>query len=491
MDSGELAQLAAPVGALGAALLLLARGRLMILGGLLLIALAEAGLVLDLSDHGHRISPKLAALGVAAVVPMAIGAAIFVRWPVLVTPVVLAAAPFRPPLSFGSEHRYYVGVASAGQLGRLLPLYAVLGAAALALGWQSLRRGQDIRRVPTIVSVPAIAFFAVASLSLLWTNDLHAGENVLAYFLFPFAVLVAVVARAPFPAWMPRVLATIAVALATLFAVVGLIQVATHKLWFFSPGVEVGNAYSSFFRVTSLFRDPSLYGRHVVLGIAVLLVAVLYRRFSPFLALPLVVLLFAGLWFSYSQSSMAALFVVTLALAAVAGSRALRIVAVVTALVVALAGTGLIVASVGGHSLNRVTSDRSRRTELTLKVFRSHPLVGEGLASQPHASRARSSQGGSPTRFVSHTTPLTVAAELGALGLVAYLALLGGAGTLIARVRRLDPALGLGLAAVLLALFVHSLFYSGFFEDPVTWLAVAVAASFVLSRADGDAILEP
>ena len=30
--------------------------------------------------------------------------------------------------------------------------------------------------------------------------------------------------------------------------------------------------------------------------------------------------------------------------------------------------------------------------------------------------------GGSPTRFVSHTTPLTVAAELGVLGLAAYLA---------------------------------------------------------------------
>ena len=487
-----MAQLAAPVGALGAALLLLARGRLMILGGLLLVAVADAGLVLDLSDHGHRISPKLVALGVAALVPMAIGAAILVRWPVLVTPVVLAASPFRPPLSFGSEHRYYVGVASAGQLGRLLPLYAVLGAAALALGWRSLRHGHEIRPVPPIVSVPAIAFFAVASLSLLWTIDLHSGENELAYFLFPFAVLVAVVARAPFPAWMPRVLATIAVALAALFSVVGLIQAVTHKLWFFSPAVEVGNAYSSFFRVTSLFRDPSLYGRHVVLGIVVLLVAVLYGRLTPLIALPLVVVLFAGLWFSYSQSSMAALFVVTLALAAVAGNRALRTVAVVTALVVALAGAGLIVASVGGHSLKQVTSDRSRRTELTLKVFRSHPLAGVGLGGQPLASRARSSsQAGSPTRFVSHTTPLTIAAELGILGLIAYVALLGGAAALIERVRRIDPALGLGLAAVLLALVVHSIAYSGFFEDPVTWLVLAVAASFVLSRADGDAILEP
>ena len=58
-----------------------------------------------------------------------------------------------------------------------------------------------------LVSVPAIAFLGIAALSLLWTNDLHAGEDVLAYFLLPFGLLVALVARAPFPSWLPRVLA--------------------------------------------------------------------------------------------------------------------------------------------------------------------------------------------------------------------------------------------------------------------------------------------
>ena len=491
MDSGDAAQYAAIAGALGAALLLLGRSRWPLLAGLALLAVAEAGLVLDLSNHGHRISPKLAALGIAALVPMAIGAAIFIRWPVLITPIVLAAAPFRPPLSFGSEHRYYVGVASSGQLGRLLPLYAVLGAAALALAWRAVRGG-ELRSVPTLVSIPAIAFFAVAAASLFWTDDLHAGENVLAYFLFPFALLVAVVARAPFPAWLPRALAAIAVALATLFAVVGLIQAVTHKLWFFSPSVEVGNAYSSFFRVTSLFRDPSLYGRHVVLGIAVLLVAVLYGKLSPYVAFPLAGVLFAGLWFSYSQSSMAALFVVTVVLAAFAGNRALRTVAALTAAIVLIAGAGFVVTSISDHSARRVTSDRSRRVNLTFKVFRAHPLIGVGLGAQPLASQRRSQQGGSTTRFVSHTTPLTIAAELGILGLAAYLALLAGAAALIWRVRRLDPPLGLGLGAVLLALFVHSVAYSGFFEDPVTWLVLAVASSFLLARevAEPAAILD-
>jgi hypothetical protein len=490
VDWGEVAQVAAVAGALGAALLLLARGRLMLLGGLALLALAEAGLVADLSDGGQRISAKLGALGAAALVAMAIGAAILARWPVLVTPIILAAAPFRPPLSFGSEHEYYVGVASAGQLGRLLPLYGVLGAAALALGWRALR-GREIRPVPWLVSLPAAAFLAVAALSLLWTDDLHAAENVLAYFLLPFGVLVGVVVRAPFPPWIPKVLAAIAVALATVFAAVGLVQAVTEDLWFFSPSVEVSNAYSSYFRVTSLFRDPSLYGRHVVLGIVVLVVAVLYRKVSPLLALPLIAFLFAGLWFSYSQSSMAALFVVTLALAAFAGSRSLRIAAALTAIVVLLGAAAAVLASIQDHSARRFTSDRSRRVELTLKVFRAHPVEGVGLGSQPVASQARSEQGGSPTRFVSHTTPLTVAAELGLIGLAAYVALLAGAVALIERVRRRHSSLGLTLAAVLLALFVHSLAYSGFFEDPVTWLAIAVAASFLLSRADDAAILEP
>jgi hypothetical protein len=486
MGWGEVAAL---FGALGAALVLLARNRLLLLGGFALLALAEAGLVLDLSDHGHRASPKLAALGVGAFVGMAIAAAILARWPWLVTPAVAAAAPFRLPLSFGSEHRYYVGVASAGQLGRLVPLYGVLGAAGLALAWRVVR-GLRIRPLPPIVALPAVALIALAAISILWTEDLHSGENVLAYFLFPFAVLLAVVARAPFPPWLTKALAVIAVALASLFATIGLVQAATHKLWFFSPAVEVGNAYSSFFRVTSLFRDPSLYGRHVVLGIVVLLVAVLYRKVNLWLAVALMVLLFAGLWFSYSQSSMAALFVVTLALAAVAGDQRLKLVAAVTAVVVLVGAFAVAAESIGNHSARRFTSDRSRRVELTVKVFRDHPAAGVGLGSQPVASKARSKQGGSPTRFVSHTTPLTVLAELGILGFAAYLTFLGGAAVLIRRVYRIDEPLGLGLGAVLLAQFVHSLAYSGFFEDPVTWLAVAVAASFMLWRADDDAILE-
>ena len=58
---------------------------------------------------------------------------------------VLATAPFRPPLDFTGSNRFLVSIAEDGRLGRLLPLYFVLAAAAAALGWRALR-GRPVRR---------------------------------------------------------------------------------------------------------------------------------------------------------------------------------------------------------------------------------------------------------------------------------------------------------------------------------------------------------
>ena len=129
----------------------------------------------------------------------------------------------------------------------------------------------------------------------------------------------------------------------------------------------------------------------------------------------------------------------------------------------------------------KVTSDRWRRIELTWRVFERNPLLGVGIGSQPRASQRLSETGGPPTLFVSHTTPLTVAAELGAVGVALYAALLAGARVLI-RLRRLNEPFFVALAAAFLGLVVHSLSYSGFFEDPLTWLALGLAASALAAR---------
>jgi hypothetical protein len=81
--------------------------------------------------------------------------------------------------------------------------------------------------------------------------------------------------------------------------------------------------------------------------------------------------------------------------------------------------------------------------------------------------------------------PLTVASELGIVGLVLVAWLLAALArlALAAGARRPERlALGLGL----LAIFVHSLFYAAFFEDPLTWglaaLLVACAAPGIIEE---------
>jgi O-Antigen ligase len=481
VEHADTAQLAAVGGALGAVLLLLARGRLTLLAGLAVVAVAEAGLALSLGPGSldKLTSAAGAAAGVLGLVVLGGAAALLARRPALVPIGVLLAAPFRPPVEFDTASRFIVSIADDGRLGRLLPLYFVLAAAALALGWRAVR-GRPVRALPTVIAFPAAAFFAFAFVSLLWADDVEAGTNLLAFFTLPFAVLLGTVARADFPDFVPRALAAAALALGAVFALVGLWQAATHELFFYAPNLAVSNANTDYFRVTSLFGDPSLYGRHVVLAIGVALALLAARRWRTWPLVALVVLMWAGLLFSYSQSSMAALLIVTLALAFATGDRRVRRAVGLLALLAALGAGGYVAARlIDGDDLNKITSDRTERVEDTTRVIEDEPLIGVGVGGQPRASR-RLAESAEPTpKFVSHTTPLTVAAELGAIGLVLYVWLLFGGARLIGRVHRREEALGLALGASFLALFVHALFYSGFLEDPITWLVLAVAAGWL------------
>jgi len=481
MDA-HTAHLAAVAGALGVGVLMLGRGRWMLLAGLALLVAAEAGLVASLSGGiGLGSVSAAAATGgaLAAAALLAGAAALFVRWPVATIPALLVAAPFRLPIDFDSSHQFLIAAAEPGQLGRLLPLYFVLTAAALALAWRLLR-GAEARPLPLLLALPAGLFLGFAAISLTWTDDLEAARQLLEFFLLPFAGLVAVIGRSPFGESLPRVLAICALALASLFAAIGIYQGITQELLFFAPNLELSNENTEYFRVTSLFGDPSLYGRHVVLGLAVLIVLLAMRKASPAWGIPLACFLAAGLLFSYSQSSMTALVAVTLAVLAVTGGRGTRLAVggILVAGVLVLAGVGAS-AAVRGDSLREATSDRSRRVEDTTRVIADHPIVGVGLGAQPRASQDRSDRDEPTPSFVSHTTPLTIAAELGAVGLALYLALLVCGVLLLGAVRRRAPALGLALAAVFLALFVHALFYSGFVEDPITWVVLAVGAAYL------------
>ena len=482
MDEAGLAELAGIVGAGGAALAVLAGRRATLLAGFALLAAAEALLAISMAGTDaidNAASPAAAAAGVGGLVRVAVSYAVFVRYPAFTIPALVLAAPFRLPLDFDRDHRFFFALAEGGRLGRLIPLYAVLTASTGAFLYRALRN-EEVIGPPRLIAVPVAAFLAFAAVSLLWTRDIDEGANLLAFFLLPFAAMVAVVARAELAAWLPRALAVIAIGLASVFAAVGLWQQATKDLFFYESNLEVANAYSPFFRVTSLFTDPSLYGRHLVLGFAVLLAVLWAGRIHIALAAGLMLLLFAGLYFSYSQSSMAALFVVAAAVTVVAGDRVARRAVLVATAVALVIAAGFVGAQARDQSIRELTSGRWQRAELTIDVAREQPLLGVGLGAQPKVSRELGAGNSArEARFVSHTTPLTVAAELGLIGFAMYVLLLAASTRMLVILRDAWPTLALSLGAVLLALFTHSLAYSGFFEDPITWLTIGVGAAYL------------
>jgi hypothetical protein len=470
---------AAVVGAAGALAAIAGRGRIAVLAGLAAIAAAEVMLASDLvpgSLTGKLTSAGGAAGLVLGLPLLAVLGAAFVRWPALVPPVVVAAAPFRLPFDVGAGHRLFIGLGENGALGRLVPLYAVLAGAGIALAWRAVR-GETPRPLPLEVAIPAGLLAALMTVSLLWAYDDAAARDRLAFFILPFSALLAIVARAPFRAWLPKVLAIEAVAIACLFAAVGIGEAWTHRLLFYDPKLDVANTYTSYFRVTSLFDDPSIYARHLAAAITILVVALWLGRVTVVAGVGLIAFIWAGMFFSYSQSSMvalgAAVVVVSFLVAGRKTRRTLVILAASLLAVGAIAFAGLLAT---GHSITRVTSDRSTLIRHTWVVFRNHPLDGVGLASQPAATRDETDGPREVRLNVSHTAPLTVAAELGALGLFLYFVLLLVAFRLFQIVRRAEAALGLGLIGVFTVWIVHSLSYGVFFEDPLVWAALGVGA---------------
>ena len=261
MAHGDLAQTAALLGAGGSALVLVPRGRTALAGGFALIAAAEASLAVALVPRSDlsRLDSTLRLVGIAAVVLAIVRlAAALGRYPAVVPVLLLLAAPFRLPVDLGTQHAFL-----------LLPLYGVLAASSLALLVRAWRG--PVSPLPAVLAVPAAAFIAFDAISLVWARDLQQGSIELAFFIFPFAALVAVVARSPAAIWLPKSLAAVTIGLACVFSVIGLWQEWTHTV-FFARDLRVANTYASFFRVTSVFKDPSIYGRHLVLAVVLIIV---------------------------------------------------------------------------------------------------------------------------------------------------------------------------------------------------------------------------
>jgi hypothetical protein len=466
----ELARVGGPLAAAGLALVILARPRPARLAGLGLWAVGAALLVPVLAPSGHR-----ATLAGGAVVGVAVAAALavlFVRVPWAVPFLALAAAPARVPVSVGDT-----------EANLLVPLYLVVLGAAFALAWE-LARSTPRSRELGILAWPVAALVGWFALSLTWTIDVREGAIDLLFFLLPFGLLALVVARLP---WRERPmigLFGLLQGMALLFALVGIGQWLAKDV-FWNPKVIVGNETAAFFRVNSLFWDPSIYGRFLVVAILAVLVVVLLRltpRWDPALA-GLIVVLWVGLFFSFSQSSFVALVAgVLIAVALAVRSRTLAVVAAAALLAIPVGAAPAGAAAAPDDA----TGGRATLVRNGIEIALDHPLIGVGIGAfqQAYAEKLDLKRKRPPIA-ASHTTPVTVAAETGFPGLLllfwlvaaALAAAFRGAGG-ATLVRATSWAAGLAVAAIA----VQSLFYNAFFEDPMTWGALGLIVVAATTR---------
>jgi O-antigen ligase len=452
-----LSEIGAPIACIGLAVVLLARTRRNRIAGL---GYAGVGAILLAASLAPASAAELGAAIGGVIVLGPLLAWLFRREPWLVAFATLAFVPFR-----------------VGFLGHslLVPLYAVaLGAAGLLL-WQ-LVDGDERTRELGIVSWPLALYLLWIGLSVGWSVDVHAAAIDLLAFYVPFTILAVSIARLPWRPSRVRILYGELVAMALVFAVVGFYQYETRTI-FENAKLHQSNIYEALFRVNSVFFDPSIYGRFLVIALiatAVLVVRGGVSRRVGLSALAFIALVWLGLLISFSQSSFAALFVAAFALAAIVWRwKSLFALAAVFVVAAGIAVTQpRVMHALRRHTtsgLNHATSGRATLIAVGIKIAKAHPSHGVGLGGFEHAYSKRT--GKKPRQSASHDTPVTVAAEEGGPGLLIFFWLVGA--LFLAAYRRINHgaygrmAVAAGLA--LLAIFVHSLAYNDFFEDPTTW----------------------
>jgi hypothetical protein len=328
-------------------------------------------------------------------------------------------------------------------------------------------------------------FVGWEGLSLLWSGDVREGAIELLFFVLPFGLLAVALARLPWSRAAALTLYVQLAGMALVFAVIGIVQYETRNI-FWNPKVRVDNAYAPsgwFYRVNSVFYDPSIYGRFLVVALLASLALVLRRRGDALWQTAVVLtvaITWAGLLPSFSQSSFVALIAaIVVAVIVVWGRASLLLVAVGAAVFV----VAVVVSPAVRHkaSLSHVTSGRSTLVSKGIRLAVHHPVAGVGVGGFRHAyAKLAHLRGKEPKAAASHTTPVTVAAETGLPGLLLFAWLvLAALRTAFGRLGEgFDGAARLALGLALVAILVHSIFYNALFEDPTFWglLALVVVA---------------
>jgi hypothetical protein len=451
----------------------------------------------SLTDRPLRFT-GLCVTGALTVVMLAV---LFVRRAEAFPLLVVGVLPFRVPIE------------AAGQTANLLvPLYLVIAAGCVAYAWRTwgtwavrphadepVAGGTKLRPLDVALG----AFLVLYALQATYSKDFDTALEQAVFFLVPFALLYALLREVRWTRTVVLGCVAVLAALAVVFCAIGFWEYERREL-LWNPKVITANQFESYFRVNSVFWDPNVYGRFLVLVmLAVTALMVWSARLRVALGAALVLaVMWAGLVLTFSQSSFAALLAGLAVLAALRWDVRRAAAAAAAALVLA-AGFAVLfqdtlkidLGSSGG--LNKVTSGRSDLIEGGVELFAKRPLQGYGSGSFGRAYRLERKGNQQQAVSASHTMPVTVAAEQGIIGLAAYLAVLATAlwalfgdsawRAVRARGPPVDgavPARGssaraarAAVAAMFVALTVHTMVYAAFLEDPFTWVILAAGVA--------------
>ena len=476
---GDAAQTAGVVvAALLAVVVLLARSaRARAFAMLAALALTPVLLVANIwsSDQFAPVRERpVLALGAAAaaLVALALGAVAFHRRPQLLVLVAAAALPFRIPIGLGGD-----------TVNLLVPLYLVIAAGGLAYaaprlrghGW---REEPEPERGPGRVEWLLAASVVLYALQSSYSSDFDRALSQTIFFYVPFALLFALLVRID---WTPRVVlqcVAVLLALAVVFVGIGFVEYAKREL-LLNPKVISSNQFETYFRVNSLFFDPNIYGRFLVMVMVGLTALALWSRrtiVAGGCAVALA-LLMSGLVLTLSQSSFAALLAGLAVLGALRWGVRRAALAIgcfaAVALCVVLAAPG----AVGfDQSLHAASSGRSDLVRGGVELFADRPLAGWGAGAFRREYRANDKGSGARATAASHTIAITIGAEQGVFALGLYLALLAVTLARLLRGARRSPA-RCAVAAAFVALVAHTLLYAAFLEDPLAWALLAVGTA--------------
>lgn len=368
---------------------------------------------------------------------------------------------FLPPL--GTANLVDGRVASSLDLARLALLVAV--------GAFSAARGRDLGLRPSHgVSACAAGLAALGALSLLWSLNPTATlvESIRLIFLVAgFGALASIAAT-------ERVLSsyvTVLTATMTIMAIAAVLQRVSGVYLWNLPLAPTG-------RVNVTYADPNILARHLIVGIS-LTIAIAARRGQ----MPVLGVLVIGLLATGSRSGLVTV-VILLGYLAVRGRgagarRSLHALVLggsfVVLLVLADAGVRERLGSLTrGNSLG----PRPFLLRAGWNMFLDHPLGGVGLGAFPSVYRGEypdffSYYGASGV--ASHTSAVTILAELGVAGVLVVSALL-----VLAFLRppamRDHPTLAamrLGFEGALLTLILMSQSEGRLIEDPMLWVVLA------------------